>query len=248
MREDVRLADRPMEPLECRTCGAHVLVRKSSWDQTSIQWDSTAAAVCLERRALDTELFTGCTALRSSIREAAVTGAIDLPETGVTREELEAAFHLHESTIARAASTGDWEPFVQLFTAEVRYLDPMVGAMHGHEEVRAWVNATLVPFPGSAMTFPASWHVVDPDQSLIVCELRNVLRDPGDGSVHEQSNITVLRYAGDGLFASEQDVYDPAAFIALIEGWGRRAAELGTLTEDEVAWFAATMPAALGDG
>ena len=168
-----------------------------------------------------------------------------------TDDELERAFELHESTIRQAAASGDWEPFVQLFVPDVSYRDPMVGEMRGHDAVREWVNATLATFPGSAMTFPAVWHVVDGAQALVVCELRNVLRDPGDGSVHEQNNITVLRYAGDGLFASEQDVYDPAAFIALIEGWGRRSAQLGTLSPAEHDWFAATMPTALeadGDG
>lgn len=71
------------------------------------------------------------------------------------------------------------------------------------------------------------------------------MRDPGDGSVHEQSNITILRYAGDGRFRSEQDVYDPAAFLGLIERWGRRATQLGSLSPEEKEWFAQTMPAAL---
>jgi hypothetical protein len=162
-----------------------------------------------------------------------------------SRQELEEAFLLHESTIAGVAGEPDWEPFVQLFVPDVQYVDPMMGTMRGHDEVRAWANATLGTFPGSAMTFPESWHVIDEARGWIICELRNVLRDPGDGSAHEQSNITVLHYAGDGRFALEQDVYDPAAFISLIEGWGRRAAQLGTLTAEETAWFAQSMPAAL---
>jgi hypothetical protein len=162
-----------------------------------------------------------------------------------SKEELEQAFRKHEATVAAAASTGDWEPFVQLFVPDAEYHDPMVGVMRGHDEIRSWANATLAPFPGSAMQFPEAWHIIDEDRGWIVCELRNVMRDPGDGSVHEQSNITILRYAGDGLFLSEQDVYDPAAFIALIERWGRRSTELGSLTDDETAWFAQTMPTAL---
>lgn len=165
--------------------------------------------------------------------------------TAFTNDELERAFALHEATIAAAAASGDWEPFVQLFVPEVTYLDPMVGVMQGHDAVREWANATLATFPGSAMSFPAVWHVVDGKQALVVCELRNVLRDPGDGSVHEKNNITILRYAGEGRFASEQDVYDPAAFISLIESWGRRCAQLGSLTDAERQWFAETMPAAL---
>jgi hypothetical protein len=63
-----------MQPVRCRTCGAAVEVRRSSWEQTSIQWHADGLSACLERRASDEQLFTGCGALRESVREAAVTG------------------------------------------------------------------------------------------------------------------------------------------------------------------------------
>jgi hypothetical protein len=54
-----------------------VLVRKSTWDQTSVQWNAKASAQCVERR--DAEqlaphgsrgLFLACSALRLSIADA----------------------------------------------------------------------------------------------------------------------------------------------------------------------------------
>jgi hypothetical protein len=68
-----------MEPLQCRVCRAAVKVRKSSWDQTSVQWHDETAAACLERRAYTGQLFEGCSALRDSIREAAVLGQLTVP-------------------------------------------------------------------------------------------------------------------------------------------------------------------------
>lgn len=161
--------------------------------------------------------------------------------------ELRKAFRLHADTVGAAAESGDWEPFVQLFLPDALYLDPMVGTMRGHEQIRPWVTATLGTFPGSAMRYPDAWHLVDTDQGRVVCELRNVLRDPGDGSVFEENNITILDYAGDGRFKQEKDVYDSPAMIALIEAWGRRSYELGSLTDDEVAWFAAAYPHILNE-
>ena len=82
LRPDNRLADAPMTPVACRTCGARVEVRKSSWDQTSIQWHADAAAACVERRASSAgpgpngATFAGCAALRDTVREAAVSGAL----------------------------------------------------------------------------------------------------------------------------------------------------------------------------
>ncbi|GAA2142666.1 ferredoxin [Actinomadura napierensis] len=73
IRQDDRLADGPLLPVRCRRCAAEVLVRKSSWEQTSIQWTAEARAACPELAADPHET---CPALRSAIQEAALTGAI----------------------------------------------------------------------------------------------------------------------------------------------------------------------------
>ena len=83
-RPDNRLADVPMVSVACRRCGARVSARKSSFNQTSVQWDADAAARCLERRDADNlaahsarGVFLACSALRDSIVDAVCTG--DLP-------------------------------------------------------------------------------------------------------------------------------------------------------------------------
>lgn len=84
VRPDNRLADSPMVPVACRRCGACVLARKSTWNQTSVQWNAEASARCLERRDADhltghaaRGLFLACSALSDSIVDAVRTG--DLP-------------------------------------------------------------------------------------------------------------------------------------------------------------------------
>lgn len=80
VRSDIRLEAAPLVPVSCHTCGAQVEARKSSWDQTSIQWTGATLAACAERASLpsdpDGHVFTGCSALRESIREAAVSGRL----------------------------------------------------------------------------------------------------------------------------------------------------------------------------
>jgi hypothetical protein len=84
VRPDNRYADSPMVPVACRRCGASVLARKSSWNQTSVQWDAEGSARCLERRDAENlapysarGLFLSCSALSASIIEAVRHG--DLP-------------------------------------------------------------------------------------------------------------------------------------------------------------------------
>lgn len=80
VRADNRLDDMPMAPVTCRDCGARVLARKSTWNQTSVQWTQDAAALCAERRQADMiaghdrSVFLVCAALRDSILAAVASG------------------------------------------------------------------------------------------------------------------------------------------------------------------------------
>ncbi|BBX12835.1 hypothetical protein MNVM_19160 [Mycobacterium novum] len=80
MRPDNRLNDAPMTPVTCRSCGARVLARKSSWEQTSVQWNGAAVDLCKERQTagagLRPGMFLVCTKLRASIEAAAGAGSL----------------------------------------------------------------------------------------------------------------------------------------------------------------------------
>jgi hypothetical protein len=84
---DERLHTAPMLPVQCSQCGARVLARKSTWAQTSVQWDADATATCPERHAaseLSRAPLPYCTAMRESIRAAAESGNLPVldPEAG----------------------------------------------------------------------------------------------------------------------------------------------------------------------
>jgi hypothetical protein len=84
IRTDERLLESPPVPVSCKDCGAKVLARKSSWQQTSVQWDTEATARCLERRHWRAAtqrtrgLFLVCPKLRDAIEDAAHNGAIPI--------------------------------------------------------------------------------------------------------------------------------------------------------------------------
>lgn len=75
-RQDNRLDEMPMAAVACRTCGAQVLARKSSWNQTSVQWNADATARCPERAEAQKMsgqgggVFLACAALSESILDA----------------------------------------------------------------------------------------------------------------------------------------------------------------------------------
>jgi hypothetical protein len=92
VRADNRLEEMPMMPVACRNCGARVLARKSSWNQTSVQWNADAAARCAERRDAQKisapggrGVFLVCSALSESIVDAVRHGDLSIVDeiTGV---------------------------------------------------------------------------------------------------------------------------------------------------------------------
>jgi|SRR5579862_1818532 len=144
-----------------------------------------------------------------------------------SRAELEQQFAHYEAVAQAAAASGDWGPWVELFTEDAEYVEHLYGTMHGREEIRAWITETMSTYPGDQMTaFPVEWSIVDDDRGWIACQIWNRMADPGDGSVHQAYNFTLLKYAGDGRWASEEDIYNPAHFVSMIEAWQARRKEL----------------------
>ncbi|MCV7092132.1 ferredoxin [Mycobacterium interjectum] len=82
VRADNRLDEMPMMPVACRSCAALVLARKSTWNQTSVQWNAEATDRCVERREANRlaghhgGLFLACSALRDSIEAAVRAGEL----------------------------------------------------------------------------------------------------------------------------------------------------------------------------
>ncbi len=67
--------------------------------------------------------------------------------------------------------------------------------------------------------FPIEWSVIDEERGWVVCQVWNRMSDPGDGSLHQAYNFTLLKYAGDGKWSYEEDVYNPKHFQDMIAGW-----------------------------
>ncbi|AVL99667.1 polyketide cyclase [Gordonia iterans] len=158
--------------------------------------------------------------------------------TRFSSAELDEAFAGFQRTVAEVAVSRDWDRWADQFTPDASYLEHAYGVFEGREQIRAWVTRTMAAFPGSHMTgYPALWHVCDEATGRVICEVDNPMRDPGDGSVHTATNITILTYAGDGLWSREEDVYNPMEFGAMAYAWCERATACGTLDEPAQRWM-----------
>ena len=159
-------------------------------------------------------------------------------ETLYTTPEIESAFAAYQATVAEIAESGEWARFADMFTQDASYEEHAYGTFSGREEIRSWVLETMTAFPGNTMSsFPIAWHVVDAPTNRVICEVRNLMPDPGDGSVHEASNLTILTYGGDGLWSREEDIYNPMRFAKMSVRWARGAARHGLLSEEGQAFL-----------
>ena len=146
--------------------------------------------------------------------------------------DLQAAFDRYVARVQEIAESHDWSAFADMFTEYATYCEHAFGDFTGREQIRAWVTSTMTAFPGSEMiAFPPAWSVVDPSTNRVVCEIRNIMRDPGDGSVHEASNITILSFDDAGNLIREEDIYNPQKFADMTRDWCRVADAHGTLSD-----------------
>jgi hypothetical protein len=157
---------------------------------------------------------------------------------GASAHEIEEAFATYQEAVVGIAASGEWERFADLFAEDATYEEHAFGTFTGREAIRAWVLSTMTSFPGNTMTsFPIAWHVLDLPTQRVICEVRNLMPDPGDGSVHEASNLTILTYGGDGRWSREEDVYNPMRFAQMALGWCRAADEHGRLPDEGRAFL-----------
>ena len=136
------------------------------------------------------------------------------------RAEIQEAFDRYVGAAAAAGRSGDWGPWVECFTEDVHYVEHLYGEFHGRRAVLDWITTTMSAWPFDQMQeFPWDWYTIDAEQGWVVGQVENRFVDPGDGEVYEAPNWTRLVYAGDGLFSSEEDVYNPSHFGPVVEGW-----------------------------
>ena len=140
-----------------------------------------------------------------------------------SRAEIEAAFVEYQRRAAEAGASGDWRAWAEQFTEDATYVEHLYGEFTGRQAIHDWISATMSEYPGRDMPeFPIEWYVIDEERGWVVCQVWNRMRDPGDGTIHQEYNFTLLKYAGDGQWSYEEDIYNPMRFGTMLLGLGGR--------------------------
>ena len=146
-----------------------------------------------------------------------------------SREEIQDAFDKYQAAAIVGGTTGDWSTWADCFTEDCFYKEHHYGEIAGRQAVLDWITKVMTTEePGKSMSyFPIEWSIIDEDRGWVVCQVWNRMDDTGDGTVHQDYNFTLLKYAGNGRFSYEEDIYNPMSFGKMIAGWtkAKRKAE-----------------------
>jgi hypothetical protein len=137
-----------------------------------------------------------------------------------SRQEIEEALDLYKETALSSGMSGDWGPWADLFTEDATYVEHLFGTLGGREAIRKWITETMVEYPNREMKyFPHEWYMIDEERGWVVAQVWNRMEDPGDGSLHQAYNFTLLKYAGNMKWSYEEDIYNPEHFKTMMRGW-----------------------------
>jgi hypothetical protein len=129
-----------------------------------------------------------------------------------TRDEVAAAVEHYLKVAAHASETGDWAAWAQLFTVDADYYEHAYGKMRGRDQIHTWISGVMGD--NSSMSFPVDWLVIDGDRVVMYQQMRTADPEGGD-ALYQFPAVTILTYAGGGLFSYEEDMYNPAEAIEM---------------------------------
>lgn len=116
-------------------------------------------------------------------------------------EEVEAAFRQfwHTGMIRE-----DWNAWTDLFTKDVVYHERVLGTMRGRETIRRWIVPLMEQYGEIYGVY--DWHMADPT-GRVVFRMINRRDHPSGKGVIDFPGITILQYAGDHRWSSEEDYW-----------------------------------------
>jgi len=100
----------------------------------------------------------------------------------------------------------DWQAWTALFVPDVFYVDYFWGPLHGRAEVDLWIHAVMKGVPEIYTVL--DWYTIDDDVVVFHCQNRRDNPDDEGPRYWDFPGLSVIRYAGDGLWASEEDYWD----------------------------------------
>ncbi|NQX88811.1 MAG: nuclear transport factor 2 family protein [Halioglobus sp.] len=96
-----------------------------------------------------------------------------------------------------------WEAMADFFTEDAVYIDPAWGRQETREGIRQFFVDSMAGLTGYGWSTPERWTMVDGHR--LVSHWDQVLGKRPDGAPYTVPGLSILYYAGDGLFCYSHD-------------------------------------------
>ena len=138
-----------------------------------------------------------------------------------SRQEVEGAWR----HFVEVGDSGDWNAWADLHSEEGVWMEHAFGMIQGREKIREVITRVMKPVP--MMLFPIEWHVIEGDR--VVYYPWQVFPDPKGGEeIYSFGCVTILDYAGNGLWSYQEDLYNPREGQEVIQRWIAAGGKLAT--------------------
>lgn len=143
--------------------------------------------------------------------------------TEFSNEEVEAAFRNYWHI---GALSERWTEWPDIFTEDVVYVEHIYGTMMGRETVRTWITELMGE--NSDIHALLDWYMIDKGRVVVNMINRYYNPNPNDATkCFDFPGITILEYAGDGLFSYEEDYWDVRLAKQAYASFNKGLAEFG---------------------
>ncbi len=97
-----------------------------------------------------------------------------------------------------------WSQLADFFTEDAAYIDPAWGRIEGRENIRAFFERSMAGLTGYGWSTPENWTMAGGHR--LVSQWDQVLGEKPDGTPWMVPGLSILYYAGDGLFCYSHDL------------------------------------------
>ena len=97
-----------------------------------------------------------------------------------------------------------WSELANFFTEDAAYIDPAWGRIEGREAIREFFEASMAGLTGHGWSTPENWTMAEGPR--LVSQWDQVLGHRDDGTPFMVPGLSILYYAGEGLFCYSHDM------------------------------------------
>ena len=128
------------------------------------------------------------------------------------RSEIEAAYHHFVAT----GDSQDWDAWADLHSEDGVWVEHHLGTFHGRETIRSEIKKVMATAP--PMEFPVEWYAND-GNSVVFYPWQVFPDTQGGSEVYRFGCVTILEYAGSGLWSYQEDLYNPHEGETVVKRW-----------------------------